>query len=110
MENNNYNKRRRSYTEFRKSYSDNKRYFISTDKRGRWQPIITYAVLALVFIAIVLASFLITDALLEISEAPYEEQTTVSTTASRPADEYYENQVTIPADQLEETQNNEMKE
>ncbi len=110
MENNKYNKRRRSYTEFRSSYSDNKKYFISTDKKARWQPIVKYLVIAVVFIGIVLASFLITDALLEISEAPYEAQTTTTTTTTTPADDYFENQVTIPADKVDEMQNNEMKE
>ena len=105
MENNNYNKRRRSYTEFRESYSDNKKYFISTDKTAVWQPIVKYLVIAIVFIAIVLASFLITDALLEISEAPYEhETTTVAETTTQPD---YNNQPTVNADDIDKIQNNE---
>lgn len=110
MEKNKYNKRRRSYTEFRSSYSDNKKYFISTDKKARWQPIVKYFVIAAVLIGIVLASFLVTDALLEISEAPYEAQTTTVTTTTAPSEDYFENQVTIPADKVDEMQNNEMKE
>ena len=107
MENNNYNKRRRSYTEFRTSYSDNKKYFISTDRKARWQPIVKYLI---IFLGIVLASFLITDALLEISEAPYEPETTAAVSTTSPADSYFENQVTVPADEIDEIQNNETKE
>ena len=110
MENNNYNKRRRSYTEFRTSYSDNKKYFISTDRKARWQPIVKYLIIALVFLGIALASFLITDALLEISEAPYEPETTTAVSTTSPADSYFENQVTVPADEIDEIQNNETKE
>lgn len=110
MENNNYNKRRRSYTEFRTSYSDNKKYFISTDRKARWQPIVKYIIIALVFLGIALASFLITDALLEISEAPYEPETTAAVSTTSPADSYFENQVTVPADEIDEIQNNETKE
>lgn len=110
MENNNYNKRRRSYTEFRKTYSDNKKYFISTDKRARWQPLISFIVIALIFVFIAFASFIITDALLEISKAPYEEEEITTEATTNPADSYFENQVTIPADEVDEMQNNEMKE
>ncbi len=101
MENNNkYNKRRRSYTEFRSSYSDNKKYFISTDKTARWQPVVKYTVIALVFIAILIASFLITDALLEISEAPYVSEETTTVQNKTDIDEkYFENQVTVVADE-----------
>lgn len=110
MENNNYNKRRRSYTEFRKTYSDNKKYFISTDKRARWQPLISFIVIALIFVFIAFASFIITDALLEISKAPYEEEEITTEATTNPADSYFENQVTIPADEVDEMQNNDMKE
>ncbi|MEE0981939.1 MAG: hypothetical protein U0K91_09650 [Acutalibacteraceae bacterium] len=110
MENNNYNKRRRSYTEFRKSYSDNKKYFISTDKRARWQPLISFIVIALIFVFIAFASFIITDALLEISKAPYEEEEITTEATTNLAENYFENQVTIPADEVDEMQNNEMKE
>ena len=110
MENNNYNKRRRSYTEFRKTYSDNKKYFISTDKRARWQPLISFIVIALIFVFIAFASFIITDALLEISKAPYTEEETTTQATTNSADSYFENQVTIPADEVDEMQNNEMKE
>lgn len=110
MENNNYNKRRRSYTEFRKTYSDNKKYFISTDKRARWQPLISFIVIALIFVFIAFASFIITDALLEISKAPYEKEEITTEATTNPAESYFENQVTIPADEVDEMQNNEMKE
>lgn len=110
MENNNYNKRRRSYTEFRKTYSDNKKYFISTDKRARWQPLISFIVIALIFVFIAFASFIITDALFEISKAPYEEEEITTEATTNPAESYFENQVTIPADEVDEMQNNEMKE
>ena len=110
MENNNYNKRRRSYTEFRKTYSDNKKYFISTDKRARWQPLISFIVIALIFVFIAFASFIITDALLEISKAPYEEEEITTEATTDLAENHFENQVTIPADEVDEMQNNEMKE
>ncbi len=110
MGNNNYNKRRRSYTEFRTSYSDNKKYFISTDKRARWQPLISFIVIALIFVFIAFASFIITDALLEISKAPYEEEEITTAATTNPAESYFENQVTIPADEVDEMQNNEMRE
>ena len=107
MEKNTHNKRRRSYTEFRSSYSDNKKYFISTDKKAKWEPFVKYAVIAIVFLGIALASFIITDALLEISEAPYERETTTVATTTQPAVDYFENQVTIPADEVDDMQNNE---
>ena len=73
-----YNKRRKSITEFRSSYSDNKKYFISTDRKSSWMPVVKYITIAIFFIVFVIAGFLITDALLEISEAPYvAEETTV---------------------------------
>ncbi len=108
MENSNkYNKRRRSYTEFRSSYSDNKKYFISTDKTAIWQPIVKYFVIALVFVAILVASFLITDALLNISKAPYvSESTTAVEETTVFANESFENQVTVSADELDEKENN----
>lgn len=112
MENNNkYNKRRRSITEFRTSYSDNKKYFISTDKSARWQPVVKYLIIAAIILAITLASFVITDALLEISEAPFiAEETTTKSTTQKIGDKYFENQVTIPADEIDEIQNNEARE
>ncbi len=109
--NNKYNKRRRSITEFRKTYSDNKKYFISTDRSAYWQPIINYLIVAVILLGIVLVSFIITDALLEISEAPYvSEETTTQPTTQKLDDEYFENQVTVPADEIDEIQNNETRE
>ena len=111
MENNTYNKRRRSITEFRTSYSDNKKYFISTDKTARWQPIAKYLIIAAIFVAVVLVSFVITDALLEISEAPYiYEETTTQATTQKNDEDLFEGQVTIPADEVDEIQNNESRE
>ena len=108
MENNNkYNKRRRSITEFRTSYSDNKKYFISTDKTARWQPIVKYLIIAAIIAAITLVSFVVTDALLEISEAPYiTEETTTQSTTQLLDDDIFEGQVTIPADQIDDLENN----
>ena len=108
MENNNkYNKRRRSITEFRTSYSDNKKYFISTDKTARWQPIVKYLIIAAIIAAITLVSFVVTDALLEISEAPYiTEETTTQSTTQLFDDDIFEGQVTIPADQIDDLENN----
>ncbi len=112
MENNNkYNKRRRSITEFRTSYSDNKKYFISTDKTARWQPIVKYLIIAAILIAIALVSFVVTDALLEISEAPYiTEETTTQPTTQETDDDIFEGQVTVPADEIDDIENNETRE
>lgn len=110
MEKNKYNKRPRSYTEFRSSYSDNKKYFISTDKKARWEPIVKYLVIAIVFLGIALASFIITDALLEISKAPYEGDKTTAVTTTQPSTNPYESQVTVPADKVDEMQNNDISE
>ncbi len=103
MDNNKYNKRRRSYTEFRSSYSDNKKYFISTDKTARWQPVVKYLVILIVFLVVVLGSFLITDALLNISETPYVSEKTTDVTETTDIDsKYFENQVTMPADEFDD--------
>lgn len=112
MDNNKYNKRRRSITEFRSSYSDNKKYFFSTDKKAGWQPVVKYLIIAAILIGIVLASFILTDALLEISNAPYDatQETTTSTTAPQIDDKYFENQITVPADDYNGEQNNEIRE
>ncbi len=101
MENNKYNKRRRSYTEFRSSYSDNKKYFISTDKTAKWQPIVKYIIIALIFVVMVVASFLITDALLEISEQPFvREESTSAQEKTDIDDKYFKDQVTVSADEI----------
>ncbi len=113
MENRNkHNMRRRSITEFRTSYSDNKKNFFSTDKKARWQPIVRYLIIGLVLLAVVFASFILTDALLEISNAPYDAQqeTTTSTTSPQIDDKYFENQVTIPADDYDGEKNNDIRE
>jgi hypothetical protein len=90
-----YNKRRKSITEFRSSYSDNKKYFISTDRKSSWMPVVKYITIAIFFIIFVIAGFLITDALLEISEAPYvAEETTVSESKTEIDEKYFENIVT----------------
>ena len=96
-----YNKRRRSITEFRSSYSDNKKYFISTDRKSSWMPVVKYIVIAVFFVVFVVAGFLITDALLEISEAPYvEEKTTVSEDKTEIDKKYFENIVTKTPDEI----------
>lgn len=109
---NKYNKRRRSITEFRSSYSDNKKYFFSTDKKARWQPIVKYFIIVVILIGIMLASFILTDALLEISNAPYDAQQETTTVPTSPQidDKYFENQVTVPADDYNGEQNNEIRE
>ena len=96
-----YNKRRRSITEFRSSYSDNKKYFISTDRKSSWMPVVKYIVIAVFFVVFVVAGFLITDALLEISEAPYvEEKTNVSEDKTEIDKKYFENIVTKTPDEI----------
>lgn len=99
MENNQkYNKRRRSYTPFRTSYSDNKKYFISTDKKSSQMPILKYLIIAVAVIVFILAGFLITDALLNISEAPYEGgKVTVDEDKTYIDKKYFDRVVTVPA-------------
>ena len=96
-----YNKRRKSITEFRSSYSDNKKYFISTDRKSSWMPVVKYIPIAIFFIVFVIAGFLITDALLEISEAPYvAEETTVREEKTVLDKKYFENIVTKTPDEI----------
>ena len=98
---NKLNKRRKSCTEFRTSYSDNKNYFISTDKRSRGMSVLKYLIIAVIMFAVAFVGFIVTDAVLEISEAPHEaEQTT--TQKQYIDDKYFENQVTVRADEIEE--------
>ncbi|MBQ7548818.1 MAG: hypothetical protein IJT03_03835 [Clostridia bacterium] len=95
-----YNKRRKSVTEFRSSYSDNKKYFISTDKRSRGMSVLKYTIIAVVLVLVALAGFILTDALLEISEAPYiAEQTTTAPDYTEIDDKYFEGG-TVPADKV----------
>ncbi len=106
-DNQKYNKRRRSYTEFRTSYSDNKDYFISTDRKSSWMPIVKYIIIAVSVIVFVLAGFLITDALLNISEAPYEhEKPTVAEDETYIDEKYFDNIVTVPAEKATDNNNN----
>ena len=96
-----YNKRRRSITEFRSSYSDNKKYFISTDRKSSWMPVVKYIVIAIFFVVFVFAGFLITDALLDISEAPYvEEKPTAYEDKTEIDKKYFENIVTKTPDEI----------
>ena len=96
-----YNKRRKSITEFRSSYSDNKKYFISTDRKSSWMPVVKYITIAIFFIVFVIAGFLITDALLEISEAPYvAEETTAREEKTEIDKKYFENIVTKTPDEI----------
>lgn len=100
-----YNKRRRSITEFRSSYSDNKNNFISTDKKSLWMPIVKYILIAAAFICIALMSFLVTDALLNISEAPYSgNEVTVKQEDKTEIDKkYFENIETKSPDEIEQS-------
>lgn len=96
-----YNKRRKSITEFRSSYGDNKKYFISTDRKSSWMPVVKYIVISIFFIAFVLAGFLITDALLEISESPYSDEITTVRDEKNDIDKkYFENIVTKSPDEI----------
>ena len=107
-DNRNYNKRPKSITEFRSSYSDNKNNFNSTDKYFRRQAVLKYLLVAVFAAFIILGAFLITDALLTISEEPYvpEETTTQAVEKTDIDEKYFENQVTVPADEIDETENN----
>lgn len=99
-----YNKRRRSITEFRSSYNDSKNKFVSTDKRSLWMPIVKYILIAAAFIFIALMSFLVTDALLNISETPYSgEKVTVAQEDKTDIDKkYFENIETKTPDEIEQ--------
>lgn len=98
-DNQKYNKRRRSYTEFRTSYSDNKDYFISTDRKSPRMSVVKYIIIAVAVIFFTLAGFLITDALLNISEAPYDtKETTVAEDKTYIDEKYFDDIVTKPAD------------
>jgi hypothetical protein len=98
-DNQKYNKRRRSYTEFRSSYSDNKKYFISTDKQNKGMAFLKYFLITIALAFVVLVGFVVTDALLEISETPYSSEETTTESSKKDIDgKYFENQVTIPAD------------
>ncbi|MDD6275843.1 MAG: hypothetical protein PUB20_03340 [Clostridia bacterium] len=96
---NKLNKRRKSCTEFRTSYSDNKKYFISTDKQKRGMSVLKYIIIAAFMLVIAFVSFIVTDAVLEISEAPYNAEET-STTKQYIDEKYFENQVTVKADEI----------
>lgn len=64
-------------------------------------PVVKYIVIAVFFVIFVVAGFLITDALLEISEAPYaEENTTVSEDKTEIDKKYFENIVTKTPDEI----------
>lgn len=104
-DNQKYNKRRRSYTEFRSSYSDNKDYFISTDVKSSRMPVLKYVIIAVAVIVFIFMGFIITDALLNISESPYKAVSTTEATAHTDIDKkYFENLVTTkPAENNEET-------
>lgn len=104
-DNQKYNKRRRSYTEFRTSYSDNKDYFISTDRKSSRMPVLKYIIITVVVIVFIFAGFIITDALLNISEEEYKKpSTTASQTHTDIDKKYFENIVTTrPVPSVEET-------
>lgn len=99
-----YNKRRRSITEFRSSYSDNKNNFISTDRKSLWMPVVKYILIVAAFVFIALMSFLVTDALLNISETPYSgEEVTVAHEDETEIDKkYFEGIETKTPDEIEQ--------
>lgn len=103
-DNRGYNKRPRSYTEFRTSYSDSKNNFSSTDKQFRKQALLKYIIIAVFLAVVAVAGFLITDALLNISEEPYVAEETTTKEGKTDIDKkYFESQVTIPAEKVSET-------
>lgn len=107
-DNRKYNKRPRSITEFRSSYSDNRKIFDSTDRAARKQLMLKIIFAVIIFAGIAVAGFLVTDALLTISEEPYNpaEFTTQATQKADIDERYFENQVTVPADEVDEDGNN----
>ena len=75
--------------------------FWKADRKSSWMPVVKYIVIAVFFVIFVVAGFLITDALLEISEAPYvEEKTTVSEDKTEIDKKYFENIVTKTPDEI----------
>lgn len=104
-DNQKYNKRRRSYTEFRTSYSDNKDYFISTDKKSSYMPVLKYVIIGVIIAILIFVGFIVTDALLNISETPYvHETTTVAQTHTDIDKKYFENIVTTKPDSSGESE------
>lgn len=108
QDNRKINKRPKSITEFRSSYSDNKNNYNSTDKASRQQTVIKYVLIAVFLAFVALGAFLLTDALINISETPYTPSTEQTTNEeSTDIDEkYFENQVDVPADKVGENDNN----
>lgn len=106
QENRKLNKRPKSITEFRSSYSDSKNNLKSTDKATRRQTVVKYVLLALFLICVALAGFLVTDALLNVSEEPYVApvEETTEETKNEIDKKYFENQVTVPADEVDKTE------
>lgn len=112
-ENRKLNKRPRSITEFRTSYSDSKNNFNGTDRHFRRQALIKYILIAFFLAVVALGGFLITDALLNISESPYVPQVTEETTVQDKKDaekSIIKNQVTVKADEVEEPAENGVRE
>lgn len=106
-DNQKYNKRPRSFTEFRSSYSDNKKNHDKESKTAKKQLVLKIFFAAVILAGFVIAGFLITDALLTISEEPYIPSAETSQTQKADIDEkYFENQVTVPADKFDEGGNN----
>lgn len=105
-DNRKFNKRPRSITEFRTSYSDNsKNNRNSTDRHFRRQTVVKYIIVAIFCAVVVLVGFLITDALLTISEEPYvrEETTAVTESTTGTVEKKFKEQVTVNADQIDES-------
>lgn len=106
QDNRKFNKRPKSITEFRSSYSDNKNNFSSTDAAFRRQAVVKYVLIGILLAVVVVAGFLITDALLNVSEEPYvpPKETTTEVSRKEIDKKYFQNQVTVPAEEVDETE------
>lgn len=106
QDNRKFNKRPKSITEFRSSYSDNKNNFSSTDAVFRRQAVVKYVLIGILLAVVVVAGFLITDALLNVSEEPYvpPKETTTEVSRKEIDKKYFQNQVTVPAEEVDETE------
>ena len=113
-ENRKINKRPRSITEFKSSYSDSKNYSNSKDKHFRRQTLVKYILIAIFLAVVALGGFLITDALLNISEEPYVPQVTEESAENEKTTavdkSIMKNQVTVKADRVEEQTQEDVRE
>lgn len=98
------NKRRHAITEFRLTYNDNKKNTVSTDRSYKKNLIIRSIVIIFCFLFFTLASFLFVDSLITISEQPYSyEKKTESQTDDEIDKKYFNDIVTVPANEIQET-------